>query len=79
VGESSDYARTVAAGKAAVCLLNEGAASGRLQLSAKEQQWLRRVEGELEALPGKEDELYAEMTETCGELFDPASYGFERG
>ena len=66
----------IAAGMAAVCELRERAGIGRLKLSAKEKQWLDRIESELAALPG-EDDLRVEMLDRCGELFAPGSYGWE--
>ncbi|HSB69993.1 MAG TPA: methyltransferase MtaB domain-containing protein [Candidatus Methylomirabilis sp.] len=75
VAEASDYRRTVAAGEAAVGLLMEGVASGRLVLSPAERRWLQRIEDALADLPASEEALLAEMSETYGHLFDPSSYG----
>ncbi len=75
IAQASDYQRTVAAGKTAVRLLNDGVASGRLKLSKSEEQWLHRIEEELGSLPAQEADLIAEMTTTYGHLFKPASYG----
>jgi methanol--5-hydroxybenzimidazolylcobamide Co-methyltransferase len=52
-GASGDYRRTVAAGLAAVGILREGTAGGRLTLPKKEIQWLDRLERELTGLPEK--------------------------
>jgi methanol--5-hydroxybenzimidazolylcobamide Co-methyltransferase len=76
VNADAQYQRTIAAGKSAVCELRERAAAGRLKLSAKEKQWLDRIEAELSALPG-EDDLRAEMLDRCADLFAPRSYGWE--
>jgi methanol--5-hydroxybenzimidazolylcobamide Co-methyltransferase len=75
LGEFSDYQRTVAAGKTAVSLLEDGFASGRLKLSKSEEQWLYRIEEQLGSLPTDERDLFAEMTTTYGHLFKSASYG----
>ena len=76
VAADSDYQRTIAAGSAAVSILKDGIASGRLKLSGREQQWLERIEKELCSLPAKEDDLRNEMLEQHGQVFDPASYGW---
>jgi hypothetical protein len=57
-------------------VLREGLESGRLQISRKEQQWLDRIEMELERRPVTEDMLRGEICETYGNLFDPAGYGW---
>jgi hypothetical protein len=75
VAADSDYQRTVAAGSAAVSILKDGIASGQLNLSGREQQWLERIENALGSLPAKEDDLRSEMLEQHGQVFDPASYG----
>ncbi len=79
VGAGSDYARTVAAGQAAVDLLDEAASAGRLDLSRKERQWLDRIARELAGLPADENELRASVLERHGELIDLASYGWTGG
>lgn len=71
VGAESDYARVLAAGRAAVGLLRRSA--DRLQLSPKEAQWLGRIEADLLAAPG-EEELTGEMSERYRGLFDLCSY-----
>jgi methanol--5-hydroxybenzimidazolylcobamide Co-methyltransferase len=75
VAEPTDYRRTVAAGRAAVTLLKEGVASGRLPLTETERGWLRRIEESLEEMPEREETLVAEMIDSYGHLFRPASYG----
>jgi hypothetical protein len=59
-----------------VCELRDRAGSGRLKLSAKEKQWLDRIESDLGGLPD-EDELRVEMLDRCGDLFAVGSYGWE--
>jgi methanol--5-hydroxybenzimidazolylcobamide Co-methyltransferase len=76
VGEQDPYRRTVAAGKAAVEVLREGLASGRLNLVARERAWLDKIDRELELLPQADDELRAAVDDTCDGLYYPASYGW---
>jgi methanol---5-hydroxybenzimidazolylcobamide Co-methyltransferase len=76
VGEQDSYGRTVAAGKAAVEVLRGGLGSGRLNLVARERDWLDKIDRELELLPQAEDELRAAVEDTCGGLYYPASYGW---
>ena len=76
VGEQDSYGRTVAAGKAAVEVLREGLASGRLNLVARERAWLDKIDRELELLPQADDELRAAVDDTCDGLYYPASYGW---
>ncbi len=78
VSAQGDYARTVAAGRAAVRILEENVASGRLVLaSRKENQWLERISLELANLPADEETLLVEMKEKYGEFFAPSSYGLD--
>jgi len=75
VAEPDDYRRTVAAGRTAVRLLKDGVQSGQLAISAAERQWLEKADAALADLPTDEQALLAEMTDTYGHLFRPASYG----
>lgn len=75
VGAGNDYQRTLAAGRAAVEILKEGVAAGRLALSKKEAQWLGRIEAELDGLPASEAQALEEVGANYKDLFDPASYG----
>jgi methanol--5-hydroxybenzimidazolylcobamide Co-methyltransferase len=75
VQEESPYRQTIAAGRAAVGILNDGVAAGKLHLSRKEQQWLTRIESGLDELPAEEAALIAALEETYGGLYDKASYG----
>ena len=75
VAEPDDYRRTVAAGRTAVRLLKDGVKSGRLGISDTERQWLDKTDAALADLPAEERELVAEMRDTYGHLFRPASYG----
>jgi len=77
VAADSGYRRTIAAGRAAVGVLRDGLSTGRLRLSGKEQHWLDRIENELSSAPGDENVLRGEMLEQYGNLFDPASYGWD--
>jgi len=75
VAEPDDYRRTVAAGRTAVRLLEDGVRSGRLAISDTERQWLDKIEAALTDLPADEQTLLTEMAHTYGHLFRPASYG----
>jgi methanol--5-hydroxybenzimidazolylcobamide Co-methyltransferase len=75
VSESNPYRRTVAAGIAATGILREANVAGRLPLSARERQWLTRIEDELSEMPANEDTLLAAMQDEHGRLFDAKSYG----
>jgi methanol---5-hydroxybenzimidazolylcobamide Co-methyltransferase len=75
VSRTGYYDRTVAAARTAVDIIRDGIAAARMKLSKKEEQWLARMDAALCALPADEGELLAEMKETYGELFLPASYG----
>jgi len=77
VAESTPYRQTLAAGRAALAILNDGVAANQLHLSRKELQWLSRIEDALEALPEDEAEFVAAMESQYGSLYDPASYGLE--
>jgi len=75
VGQRGHYKRTLAAGRATVSILRAGLSSGAMQISGKEQQWLDRIERELDALPADEEGLYQQVEERYAGIFDPASYG----
>lgn len=77
VSAEDDYARTVAAGQAAVAILREGAAHRGLVLSKKEIQWLDRIESALASLPASAGELQASLSEEYKSLYLPASYGLQ--
>ena len=79
VEAEGDYRRTIAAGQAAVSILSEGLAAGKLRLSAKERQWLERIERELSEMPESEEELLRSIATANGYCFDAASYGIEVG
>lgn len=74
VGQPDDYSRTVAAGKTAVAVLDEGLAAGRLVLPPKQRQWLRRIADELDALPADPATLAEKVASGYGTLYDPESY-----
>lgn len=76
VAESNDYRRTVAAGRTAIRLLQEGVAAGQLPLADRERPWLARLAAALAELPDTEEALIGEMAEAYGHLYRPASYGF---
>ena len=74
VGADTPYHRTIAAGRAAVEILKDGAAREQLRLSRKEQQWLTRIDEALGAFPADEAALVRDMDEQYGGLYDKASY-----
>lgn len=77
VAEPDDYRRTLAAGRAAVRILQQGAEAGRLDLRESERHWLARIEAALQDMPSDEPALLSEMRDTYGHLFRPASYGLD--
>jgi methanol--5-hydroxybenzimidazolylcobamide Co-methyltransferase len=79
VDAEGNYRRTIAAGQAAVSILSEGLAAGKLHLSAKECQWLERIGRELAEMPESEEELLGSFLTSGSYCFDPASYGIEVG
>jgi len=70
VSAQGGYRRTIAAGLAAVAILRDA----RLSLSAREKQWLDRIESALESIPA-EEALLEEMSGRYGSLFARSSYG----
>ncbi len=75
VSKTDPYDRTVAAGRAAVDLLDRGAREGRLALARKERQWLDRIGEALEALPADWRDLQAQLEPQYGHLYSKESYG----
>jgi methanol--5-hydroxybenzimidazolylcobamide Co-methyltransferase len=78
VAKTDPYDRAVAAGLAAVEILDRGRREGRLSLGRKEAQWLERIRDELEALPSDWRDLQARLEPEYGHLYDKASYGLAR-
>ncbi len=74
VASNSHYQAAVAAGLAAVRILDRVVACGALTLGKKETGWLERTESELQGLPADEATLLDEMRRTHAGVFDPASY-----
>ena len=75
VAADTPYHRVIAAGRAAVEVLNEGLAQRKLHLSRKEQQWLTRIDDALGAFPASEEALTIELEAQYGSLYNKASYG----
>jgi adenylosuccinate lyase len=75
VAEDTDYHRTVAAGKAALTIIQASVDGKKLTLGKKELSWLDRLHKEFAALPKDENVLTEEITGTLGHLFDPECYG----
>ena len=77
VAEESDYHRTIAAGKAALNVIQKSVDSKKLTLGKKELSWLDRLHKEFNNLPKDENELAEEIVDSMGHLFDPECYGLE--
>ena len=75
VAADTPYHQTIAAGRAAVQLLKDGASTEKLHLSRKEQQWLTRIDAALDDFPMEEDVLRHDLEQQYGSLYDKASYG----
>jgi methanol--5-hydroxybenzimidazolylcobamide Co-methyltransferase len=75
VAEDTDYHRTVAAGKAALTIIQSRVDSKELKLGKKDVTWLERLHKEFAALPKDENVLTEEITNSLGHLFDPECYG----
>jgi methanol--5-hydroxybenzimidazolylcobamide Co-methyltransferase len=70
-----DYRRTLAAGRAAVGVLEEAVGDGRLRLVANEIRWLDRVSRALNEIPGTADQILADAMPRYAARFEPANYG----
>jgi hypothetical protein len=75
VGAKGHYQRTLAAGRAAISILRGGLTAGAMQISAREHQWLDRIERELCALPENEEDLRDQVAERYDGVFAALSYG----
>jgi hypothetical protein len=75
VAKDTDYARTVAAGQAAIDIIQGAVDKKDLALGKKELQWLERLHKEFGTLPKDENELAEEIVGSMGHLFDPECYG----
>lgn len=67
--------RTIAAGRAAADVLNDGIQTAKLHLSRKEQQWLTRIDQALNEFPADEESLIDSMDEQYGSFYEKSSYG----
>ena len=75
VAEDTDYHRTVAAGKAALNIIQKAVDGKKLNLGKKELNWLLRLHKEFDNLPKDENVLAEEIVDSMGHLFDPECYG----
>ena len=75
VGADTPYHQTIAAGKAAVEILSEGARQQKLKISRKEQPWLTRIQEALDSFPEDETVLMRELEEQYGSFYNKESYG----
>ncbi len=67
----------MAAGKAALTIIQGRVDGKKLKLGKKELSWLERLHKEFANLPKDENVLTEEITGTLGHLFDPECYGLE--
>ena len=67
----------MAAGKAALTIIQSRVDSQKLKLGKKELTWLERLHKEFAALPKDENVLTEEITNSLGHLFDPECYGLQ--
>jgi methanol---5-hydroxybenzimidazolylcobamide Co-methyltransferase len=77
VAQETDYARTVAAGQAAIDIIQKAVDTKQLTLGKKELTWLDKLHKEFAKLPKDENVLAEEIVGTMGHLFDPESYGLQ--
>jgi methanol--5-hydroxybenzimidazolylcobamide Co-methyltransferase len=77
VHANGPYARTLAAGNAAVRILKRGCENGNLKVYKKDMLWLDRIENELNILPSTAEELVDKLNAQYGSIYDKASYGLE--
>jgi methanol---5-hydroxybenzimidazolylcobamide Co-methyltransferase len=75
VARADPYDRTLAAGRAAVDILERGHRAGRLELKPKELEWLGRIGEALSALPEDWRDLMAAVEPQYGDVYDKGSYG----
>jgi hypothetical protein len=75
VKADNPYHRALAAGRAAVNLLQEGRVDEKLHLSQKEQHWLTRIDRALNDLPQNWETLMEGLEAQYGGLYDKRSYG----
>jgi len=76
VAQPDPYAQTVAAARTAVQIITTALAEDKLSLSAREHQWLGKIDSALDAMPETEAPLLEEMAESYSHKFLPSSYGF---
>jgi methanol--5-hydroxybenzimidazolylcobamide Co-methyltransferase len=75
VAADTPYSQTIAAGRAAVEILNDGIAHEKLHISHKEKMWLTRIDDALKSFPLLESALIEKMEAQYGTLYDGTSYG----
>ncbi len=78
VGTDGAYERTLEAGRTAVTIIRRAAGENRLRLSARELQWLDRIDAGLSEMPCDEADLWEEMLKQHEGTFDASSYGWVR-
>lgn len=75
VGQDGGYARTLAAVRAASDAINRAVTEKRVTLDAREESWLHRLSGEVDALPETEEDAFDRVGASYAHLYLPESYG----
>jgi hypothetical protein len=55
-------------------ILRRGQKDGRMKLGRREEQWLERIEKEMDKLPARAEDLMENLEPQYGQLWDKASY-----
>lgn len=71
---SDPYARTLAAGRTAMALLEQAERDGVYAVPARERKWFDKLRTALDRLPADAAALHAQIQPRYGELFDPREY-----
>ncbi len=71
---SDPYARTLAAGRTAITILEQADRDGVWRMPARERKWFDRLRAALDGLPEAPDALHAQIAPRYGALFDPRAY-----
>ena len=77
VAESDGYARTVAAVRVARDAINKVVTAGRLALSERERNWLKRLNDAVDGLPQTEEAAIENAATQYAHLYKPEAYGLE--
>ena len=77
VAAGDGYARTVAAVRVARDAINKVVTAGRLTLTERERNWLKRLSGAVDELPRTEEAAIASAASQYAHLYKPEAYGLE--